>query len=375
MPLSSPFVYIPAALALSSALTWIWYRYARNQEKRLQNFIHHTLEKGLHTITQEAYEKHLHHIRFIQTMLQDSFTHSNDQLSKKLQELSQTTERHLVGVSQRMETRLQEGFEKTSQTFTQVVERLAVIDEAQKKITQLSTNIVSLQDILSDKRSRGAFGEVQLAALLRNVLPENSFSLQHTLKNHNRADCLLLLPEPTGSIVIDSKFPLESYRNSQNTTLSSEQRNAASAQFKRDVLKHIQDIQQKYICPPETTDSAILFLPAEAIFAELHAHHYDCVEYAHRAKVWIASPTTMMAILTTARAVLKDDATRKQVHIIQDHLRLLAEDFERFEKRMESLNRHIERAHAEAEQVHTSAKKITHRFDKIEKVELEPHDL
>ncbi len=328
------------------------------------------LSQSLDKMSDTTHERHLKNIEFIQKQLKESLNHTADTLGKRVQEISQVTERHLLGMTTRVEQRLQEGFEKTTTTFTQVVERLAIIDEAQKQITQLSTNVVSLQEILSDKRSRGAFGEVQLSALLRNVMPENTFALQHTLSNHLRADCILFLPEPTGNVVIDSKFPLESFKTSHNTSLSSEERTLASQQFKRDVQKHIQDISSKYILPPETADGAVMFIPAEAIFAEIHANHPDVVEMAHRAKVWIASPTTMMAILTTARAVLKDAATRKQVHIIQEHLGLLAKDFSRFEKRMASLSKNIEKAHTDASQVHMSAKKITSRFGKIERVDL-----
>ena len=329
------------------------------------------LAEHLHLFSQKAQSSHLSNIEFIQRSVRDSLDHQSHQLSQKMQEITLTTERHLTGISHRVEQRLNEGFEKTTHTFTQVIERLAVIDEAQKKISQLSNNLISLQEVLSDKKARGAFGEVQLAALVRDVMPERTFAFQHTLSNGCRADCMLFLPDPTGHIVIDSKFPLENYRNSHNMEFSEERRLSASQQFKRDVQKHIQDVQQKYILQPETADGAILFIPAESVFADIHANYQECVEMAHRARVWIVSPTTMMAILTTACAVLKDAATRKQVHIIQEHLVLLSKDFERFEKRMDALTKNIERAHIEAEQVHTSARKITARFDKIEKVDLD----
>jgi DNA recombination protein RmuC len=206
------------------------------------------------------------------------------------------------------------------------------------------------------------------------VLPEQHFSLQHTLSNDTRADCILFLPKPTGNIVIDAKFPLENYHKITDTKLGEADTKLASQQFKRDIKQHIQDIASKYIIPNETADGAIMFIPAEAVFAEIHAHHPDLVEASHKAKVWITSPTTMMAILTTARAVLKDDATRKQVHIIQEHLGALAKDFQRFEKRMDGLQRHIEQASDDVKQVNVSAKKITSRFSKIEKVEIQPDE-
>ena len=292
-------------------------------------------------------------------------------LGQRVEALTQTTDARLKEINQQVENRLTAGFEKTTETFTDVVKRLALIDEAQKKITELSTNVVSLQEILNDKRSRGAFGEVQLSALIRNVLPEQSFSFQYSLLNKKRVDCMLFLPEPTGNIAIDAKFPLESYRIAMDNTSAESVKAQAISQFKKDIRKHIQDIAEKYICPGETADGAMMFIPAEAVFAEIHGHHPDLVEFAQRSKVWLVSPTTMMAILTTARSVLKDTATRKQINFIQEHLRMLAKDFERFQSRMDDVAKHITKAHDEVTNVHISAKKITSRFGQIDKVELE----
>lgn len=293
------------------------------------------------------------------------------QLSQQFDKLNQSTQENLLKISESVDIKLAKGFEKTNETFTNIISRLAIIDDAQKKITDLSKNVVSLQEILSDKRSRGAFGEVQLNTLIQNCLPTNSYHLQHTLSNGSRVDCLLLLPEPTGKIAIDAKFPLENYKKYADNERSDNERLTAKQQFKVDIKKHIQDISQKYIIPGETGDGALMFIPAEAIFADIHSAHPDLVEYAMQARVWLASPSTMMAILTTACAVLKDSATRQQVHVIQEHLRLLAQDFSRFEKRMDNLSRHIQQAHSDVEQVQTSAQKITKRFTQIEKVELD----
>ncbi|MDZ7735608.1 MAG: DNA recombination protein RmuC [Gammaproteobacteria bacterium] len=296
---------------------------------------------------------------------------NSEELGKRMDALAEKTDKRLESISGQVEKRLSEGFEKTTATFSDILKRLALIDEAQKKITELSSNVVSLQEVLSDKRSRGTFGEVQLASLIRNVLPESSFSLQHTLSNGTRVDCMLFLPEPTGNVAIDSKFPLESYRRMTDFSITEAERITAERQFKQDVRKHIQDIAGKYILPGETSDGAVMFIPAEAVFSEIQAHHPDLVEQAHAAKVWMVSPTTMWATLNTARAVLKDAATREQVHIIQEHLGYLAKDFERFRRRMDDLSKHIEQAHKDVENVNTSARKITSRFEKIEKVELE----
>lgn len=266
--------------------------------------------------------------------------------------------------------RLSDGFEKTTATFTDIVKRLALIDEAQKKITELSGNVVSLQEILTDKRSRGAFGEVQLSALVTNMIPQKHFSFQHTLSNGKRADCVLFLPEPTGTIAIDSKFPLENYQRFTDFALLEHERRVAEQLFKQDVKKHIQDVASKYILPKETADGAILFIPAEAVFATIHAEHPDLVEFAHRARVWMVSPTTLMAVLTTVRAVIKDEATREQVHMIQQHLIALAKDFARFQTRMDNLSKHISQVHLDVDDIQASAKKMTSRFQKIETVQL-----
>jgi len=291
-------------------------------------------------------------------------------IQDSLQTGRQEVQQHLKEISGQVEKRLSDGFEKTTQTFTDIVKRLALIDEAQKKMTELSSNVISLKALLSDKRSRGAFGEVQLNSLIRNVLPEKHFSFQHSFHNGKRADCILFLPEPTGNIAIDAKFPLENFQKLMDTELSESDRKIAEQQFKQDIKFHIQTIAEKYIIPGETCDSAIMFIPAEAIFAEIHSHYPELVELSHQAKVWLVSPTTMMAILTTARSVLKDDATRKQVHIIQEHLQMLAKDFGRFQQRMDGLQKHIEQAHEDVTDVNKSAKKISSRFMKIEKVEL-----
>lgn len=299
-----------------------------------------------------------------------SMKQNNEILTSQVEKLTERTSRHLKDISGEVEKRLTDGFEKTTATFSDVIKRLAMIDQAQKKITELSSNVVSLQEILSDKKSRGAFGEVQLSALIRNMLPEQNFSLQHTFSNGKRADVVLFLPEPTGTIAVDAKFPLESYRRLTEQSLTDAERKVSSTQFKLDIKKHVHDIASKYIIPNETSDGAVMFIPAEAVFAEIHAHYPELVDEAHKKRVWIVSPTTMMAILSTARAVLKDAATTKQVHIIQDHLVQLSKDFGRFQTRMDNLAKHISQAHVDVEDIHKSSRKITSRFNKIEKVEL-----
>lgn len=303
--------------------------------------------------------------------LSKSLIQSSEQMTKRIDVLTQATDKRLQEISGQVEKRLSEGFEKTTKTFSDILQRLALIDDAQKKITELSTNVVSLQEVLNDKRSRGAFGEVQLNSLIRNVLPEQSFALQHTLSNGKIADCVLFLPEPTGNVVVDAKFPLENYRKMMDFEQAESDRKSAQRQFKMDIKKHINDISDKYLIDNETADGAIMFIPAEAIFAEIHGHQSDLVEFANKKRVWLASPTTLMAILTTARSVLKDEATRKQIHIIQAHLSDLAQDFNRFKGRFANLAKHIDQAAVDVKQIHTSADKISSRFEKIEQVDLQ----
>lgn len=315
-------------------------------------------------------QDNLHHL---QQQLLQLLSQKIDHQATQIQQLTTQVDARLRTISGQVEQRLQEGFEKTTATFTDVIKRLALIDEAQKKITELSHNVVSLQEVLADKRCRGAFGEVQLAALVRNVMPEAHFALQHTLTNGKRCDCILFLPEPTGSMVIDAKFPLEAFKRLTQVDLPESERKQAEKQFKLDVRAHIKAIADKYIVANETADGAIMFIPAEAVFAEIHSYHPDLIEEAHRSRVWLTSPSTLMAVLTTARAILKDSATRQQVSLIQKYLQELAKDFERFQTRMDQLAKHVAQAHKDVQEVHVSAVKITDRFGKIERVELLDH--
>jgi len=302
-----------------------------------------------------------------QVLIQNTMGGATQLLAQRIEALTKTVEERLEMISGKVSERLDEGFKKTNETFLNVMTHLTKIDEAQKKIDGLATNVVSLQELLGDKRSRGAFGEVQLEGLVRNLLPENAFEFQYTFANKTRADCLLKLPEPTGLVAVDSKFPLENYEG----MFADGADRISPAVFKTGVKKHIDDIASKYIIPGVTSDGAVMFLPAEAVFAEIHAHHRDLVDYAHKKRVWIVSPTTLMAVLNTARAVLKDTETRKQVHIIQEELSKLGRDFALFDGRMKKLADHIRQAHEDAEKVQVSSRKITSHFARIERVELE----
>ncbi|HLP99318.1 MAG TPA: DNA recombination protein RmuC [Sideroxyarcus sp.] len=300
-----------------------------------------------------------------QKLIQESFNNASQHLRNSIETLSKTVDSRLEQIGGKVNERLDEGFKKTNETFVSVMARLATIDEAQKKIDGLTTNVVSLQELLGDKRSRGAFGEVQLEGLVRNILPPQAFEMQYSLPNGTRADCVLKLPEPTGTVAVDSKFPLENFRKMLDGDA------AAGKLFKTDVKKHIDDIGGKYIIPGVTSDGAVMFIPAEAVFAEIHAHHPEVVDYAMQRRVWIVSPTTLMAVLNTARAVMKDVETRKQVHIIKDELGKLGKEFGRFDERMRKLADHIRQAHEDAKDVQITSEKISKRFTSIERVELD----
>ncbi|XOJ84058.1 DNA recombination protein RmuC [Methylophilaceae bacterium Uisw_099_01] len=305
-----------------------------------------------------------------QETLQNSLKNTALQLIASVETLTKSVDKRLEAITGKVQERLDEGFKKTNQTFISVMERLATIDEAQKKIDGLTTNMVSLQELLGDKRSRGAFGELQLEGLIKNILPPDSYSFQYTFSKGVRADCVLFLPDPTGTVAVDSKFPMENYQKMFDVNLTDIDKAKAQKQFKLDVKKHINDIATKYIIIDETSDGAVMFLPAEAVFAEIHAYHPELIQEAMAKKVWIVSPTTLMAVLNTARAVLKDVETKKQVHIIKSELGKLGKEFNRFDTRMKKLADNIRQAHENAQDVHITSQKITQRFTQIEKVEL-----
>ena len=296
-------------------------------------------------------------------------------LAASIEALSRGINERVEAISGRVDERLDEGFRKTNETFANVMARLATIDEAQKKIDGLTTNVVGLQELLGDRQARGAFGEVQLEALVRNALPPDAYEFQATLPNGTRVDCLLCLPEPTGRVAVDSKFPLENFRRMVDPATGDFERRAARSAFRADLRRHADAIAEKYIVPDVTSDGAVMFVPAEAVFAEIHAAHPEFVAHAQARRVWVVSPTTLMAVLNTARAVLKDVETRKQIHVIRDALGKLSKDFTRFDERMQKLAAHIEQANRDVREVQVSSRKISARFQRIESAQLdEPED-
>ena len=280
-------------------------------------------------------------------------------------------------INDKVNERLDENFEKTNKTFTNVLERLSKIDEAQKKIDTLSGDIVSLQGVLTDKKTRGIFGEVNLEHILSNIFGKNNtkvYQMQYTFNNGTIADSVLFTPEPLGTIAIDSKFPLEHYQIMVDRNNSIEVRNQAEKMFKADMKKHIDAINSKYIIPGVTSDQAILFLPAEAIFAELNAYHTEILEYAYKKRVWITSPTTLISTLTTIQIIIKNIERDKFAKVIHNELRLLDDEFKRYKDRWDKLYRSIETVSKDVKDIHTTTDKITKRFNSINQVEMEKID-
>ena len=295
-------------------------------------------------------------------------------LNKDFSDLSEKNERRLLEINEKVNERLDQNFEKTNKTFMSVLERLSKIDEAQKKIDSLSNDIVSLQGILTDKKTRGIFGEVNLKHILTSVFGEqnnNIYKLQYTLPNGYIADSILFAPEPLGTIAIDSKFPLENYRLMVDKKISVSEREKYEKLFKSDVKKHIDAIAEKYIINGITTDQAIMFLPAEAIFAEINAYHSDIVEYSYKKHVWICSPTTLISTLTVVEMIIKNMERDKYTSIIHEELNRLGIEFSRYKERWDKLSRSIDTVSRDVQEINTTTDKITKRFDSISRVDIE----
>ena len=288
--------------------------------------------------------------------------------------LNEKMEYRLNLINDKVNERLDQNFERTNKTFTSVLERLYKIYEAQKIIDSLSSDIVSLQSVLTDKKTRGIFGEVNLKHILVSVFGENNnrlYALQYKLENGTIADSIVFAPEPLGNIAIDSKFPLENYQAMVNKKNSESARESAERLFKIDMKRHIDAIASKYIIPGVTANQAILFLPAEAIFAEINAYHQEIIDYAYRKKVWITSPTTLISTLTTIQIVVKNMERDKYASMIGQELKLLGIEFKRYKERWDKLYRSIETVSNDVKEIHTTTSKITKRFNQINGVEME----
>lgn len=293
-------------------------------------------------------------------------------LNNDFEKLNDRIEHKLNMINDHVNERLDVNFEKTNKTFTSVLERLSKIDEAQKKIDSLSTDILSLQSILTDKKTRGIFGEVNLKHILVSVFGENNdkiYKLQYTFETGVIADCVLFAPEPLGMVAIDSKFPLDNYRLMIDKKAGIVERQNAEKNFKSDVKKHIDAIASKYIIKGVTSNQAIMFLPAEAIFAELNAYHPDIIDYAYKKRVWLVSPTTLMSTLTTIELVIKNIEKDKYTSVIHEELNKLSVDFKRYKERWDKLSRSIDAVSRDANDIHITTDKISKRFDVINNVD------
>ena len=297
----------------------------------------------------------------------------NKSLHNDFEHLNEQVEKRLLAVNEQVNLRLDQNFEKTNKTFTNVIERLSKIDEAQKKIDVLSSDIISLQSILTDKKTRGIYGEVHLKHLMSNIFGEKNdtiYRLQYPLPNGTIVDCILFAPSPLGTIGIDSKFPLEHYQKMVDRKLSKEERLIAEKQFKLDVKKHIDAIADKYIIEGVTSRQAIMFLPAEAIFAEINAYHQDLVDYAYRRRVFITSPTTLISTLTVIQMIIKNMEKDKYTSIIHEELNKLGLEFARYKERWDKLSKSIQTVNKDVENVSITTDKISKKFTSINQVDI-----
>lgn len=297
----------------------------------------------------------------------------NTSITTQFKTLQDTVEKRLGDVDKRVSDNLMEGFKKTNDTFTNIVSRLSKIDEAQKKIDSLSTDIVSLQNVLTDKKTRGTFGEVQLSQILSSIFGKRNdkiYQLQYSFNTGSRVDAVLFAPEPLGTLAIDSKFPLENYRKMTDTELSDVERYNATKLFVADCKKHIDDIASKYIIPRVTSDQAIMFVPAEAIFATISAYHQDILDYSQRKRVWLASPTTLMSTLTTIQTILMNLEREKYASVIHEQLKHLSVEFDRYRERWQRLSNRMDGLSSDFKNINITTEKISKRFEEISNVEI-----
>lgn len=293
-----------------------------------------------------------------------------DQLQSQEREIRKALDDRLNDVTRKVGENLQKTTDKTSESLTDLQKRLAVIDAAQKNITDLSTDIVGLQEILSNKQARGAFGQAQMEDIVRDMLPADYFNFEATLSNGKRVDCLITLPGSQGHIGVDSKYPHEGFVRLMEAQ-SDDERRLAGQSFTRDVIKHVQAIAEKYIIPGETSDWALMFVPAESIYMELHTNFQNVIQEGYRRKIVIASPSSFWAILHSVRALIRDTKMREQAGMIQKEVGLLMEDVARLDKRVGNLGRHFAQSGKDIEDIQKSTRKIALHGTRIKQVELQ----
>ena len=305
-----------------------------------------------------------------QQQLAGGLTHVSEAQAAAQANMLQLMEQRLQAVTVQMNENLSGTSRRTAQSLGELQQRLQAIDKAQDNITKLSGDVLSLQDILSNKQTRGAFGEIQLADIVSKALPSDSYTMQATLSNGKRADCLIHLPNPPGPIIVDAKFPLEAYEKLRSAATDWEVKDAAR-QLRQSVRAHIKAISEKYLIEGETADGALMFLPSEAVYAELHANFPEVVRDGFAARVWIVSPTTCMATLNTMRAILKDARMRAQAGAIRKELSMLFQDVERLGTRVENLDRHFGQAAKDVADIRISAEKAGRRARRLDAFDFE----
>ena len=352
-----------ACTVLIILLFWILLRASQRSTKMIEPLSYdiRTLSQTVKSLGdgQERLAGGLHHVSEAQTQSQTS--------------MIEMMEKRLMQVQQQMTENLQGSARRTAHSLGELQQRLSAIDKAQENITKLSGNVLSLQDILSNKQTRGAFGEIQLNDIVSKALPSDNYTMQATLSNGRRADCLIHLPNPPGPIVVDSKFPLEAYEAIRKASSDSELSDAAKL-FRAAIKKHIRDISGKYIIEGETAEGALMFLPSEAVYAELHSNFPEIVREGFSERVWIVSPTTCMATLHTVRAILKDARMQEQAGAIRKELGLLYQDVDRLGNRVENLDRHFGLAAKDLSEVKISADKAGRRARRLDTFDFEEVD-
>jgi DNA recombination protein RmuC len=280
-------------------------------------------------------------------------------------DIARAVNERLDRMTHRVGSDLNETARKTTDSIAKLNERLAVIDTAQKNLTDLSTNMVSLQEILANKQARGAFGQMRMETIVKDGLPKGAYSFQPTLSNGKRPDCLLHMPNAGAGVVIDAKFPLEGFE-AFRTARRDEEKKDAARRVRIDVGRHVDSIAERYFIAGETQDMAILFVPSESIYADLAEHFSDLVQKAHRARIVICAPNMLMLAVQTMQAILKDVKMREQAHLIQGEVQKLMDDMGRFRERVLDLQRHFGQANADIEKILTSSERIAARGRKIE---------
>lgn len=352
-----------------------------NSAQELLDKVKEDNNKALNTMVEKIWEMQNNITKSIGEGSKDSIKDLNEfkeSLAKattsNFEQMNRRIEEQMDRINKKVEFRLNEGFEKTNKTFTNIVERLSKIDEAQKNIEQLSTEVVSLQHLLSDKKTRGTFGEVQLNHILSAIFGDRNekvYGTQVTLSNNKIVDAMLYLPDEMGNLAIDSKFPLENYQRMVDRELTERERELATRAFKADMKKHVDAIATKYIIPTETSDQAVMFVPAEAIFAEINAYHQEIVDYSQSKRVWIASPTTLMSLLTTVQVLLRNVERDKYAKVIREELLRLGDEFKRYQERWDKLSRSIDTVSKSVKDIHVTSNKIGKRFEQISHVKLD----